>query len=123
MALATGSSTHRMGAPLWLWIALAVPPLAALGDLEIAYALAPRACGDGTARELLLVSLASFGAAGAATAVAWRIARAYLRDNPHAAQAKREAFALLGWVAIALGLAACLTIAAMAVPRLALSCV
>jgi hypothetical protein len=113
---------ERSGAPVVLWIALVVPPLAVLADLELGYGLAPRACADGSAAELLAVSALAVLVAAAAGVVAWRVGMRAPREEPHAAATLRGGHAFLAVSGLVLAASSCLLSLAMALVRVFARC-
>lgn len=106
---------ERLGAPVLLWIAVGLPPLVFLADLTIAYALAPPACRDGGATELLLGSALALALVAASGVLAWRIARGLAPD----AEPGR---AFLARGAVVLAAATFAVLLALALPRALYGC-
>jgi hypothetical protein len=108
---------RRAGAPVALWLALAVPPLALLADLEVGYALAPRACRDGSGVELLVSSALALALTAASGVVAWRAGLRRAREEPHSSEALRRGQVFLARGGAVLAAAVALVLVAMAAVR------
>jgi hypothetical protein len=111
------SQRHRAGAPLRLWLGLFLPPLAVLADLQAGYALAPWACADGGARELLASSALAAALALAGGALAWRSGGEWPRAHPHGSLALRRGQGFLALAGAVLAAGSLLPIAGMALVR------
>jgi hypothetical protein len=119
---AQGSSIHRAGAPLLLWVGVLLPPLAFLADLEAGYALAAPACADGAGFELLASSaLAALLATGGGL-LAWRVGTRRQREQPHGSDALRRGHLFLAIAGAVLAAGSVLLIVAMALARVLQGC-
>jgi hypothetical protein len=117
-----GSSIHRAGAPLALWIGIALGPLAFFADLQAGYSLAPAACADGTGYELLLSSALAALVAAAGGWLAWRVGTRREREQPHGSEALLRGHRFLAVSGAVLSAGSLLLILGMAIVRVLQSC-